>query len=111
VKQGEIEMPEPDGIVLIAEPYPDGDDHVALQLGYLESSAEEHQGQPKFRRFSMSRDVTELLSKMLTDLLAAPNAETAWKQIANNSADADCCLAVEEYYAESRKGHNGNEKS
>jgi hypothetical protein len=97
-------MPEPDGIILIAEPYPHGDDHVALQLGYFESSAAEHQQQLISRRFSMSRDVAELLSKMLRDLLAAPDAETAWKQIANNSADADCCQAVEEFYAEREKG-------
>ena len=96
-------MPEPERIVFVAEPYPDGDDHVALQLGYLETTDEEQQPQQEFRRFSMNRDVAELLSKMLNDLLAAPNAETAWKQIADNSADADCCQAVEEYYAKREK--------
>src|ERR1700677_3359931 len=96
-------MPESEKVAFVAEPYPDGDDHVALQLGYLESSDEEQQPQQKFRRFSMNRDVAELLSKMLNDLLAAPNAETAWEQIANNSADKGCCEAVEEFYAEREK--------
>ena len=96
-------MPESERVVFVAEPYPDGDDHVALQLGYLESSDEECQPQQKFRRFSMNRDVAELLSKMLNDLLAAPSAETAWEQIANNSADEGCCEAVEGLYAEREK--------
>ena len=51
----------------------------------------------------MRRDVAELLSKMLTDLLAAPDAENAWKHIADISADAECFEAVEEYYAEPEK--------
>jgi hypothetical protein len=96
-------MPESERVVFFAEPYPDGNDHIALQLGYLESFEEEQQPQQKFRRFSMNRDVAKLLSKMLNDLLAAPNAETAWEQIANNSADEDCCEAVEEFYAEREK--------
>ena len=96
-------MPESERVVFVAEPYPDGDDHVVLQLGYLESSAEEQQPQQKFRRFSMNRDVAELLSKMLNDLLAAPNAATAWKQIANDSADKGCCEAVEEFYSQREK--------
>jgi hypothetical protein len=96
-------MTDPERIVFVAEPYPDGDDHVALHLGYLESSDAEQQPQQKFRRFSMNRDVAKLLSKMLNDLLAAPNAETAWEQIANNSADEGCCEAVEEFYAEREK--------
>ena len=96
-------MPEPERIVFVAEPYPDGDKRVSLQLGYLESSGEEQQPKQKFERFSMRRDVAELLSKMLTDLLAAPDAENAWKQIADTSADAKCCEAVEEYYAEREK--------
>ena len=96
-------MPESEKIVFVAEPYPDGDDHVALQLGYLETPDGEQQPQQKFRRFSMNRDVAELLSKMLNDLLAAPNAETAWEQIANDSGDEGCCEAVEEFYAEREK--------
>jgi hypothetical protein len=51
----------------------------------------------------MNREVAELLSKMLNNLLATPNAETAWEQIANNSADEGCCEAVEEFYAEREK--------
>ena len=96
-------MPESERVAFVAEPYPDGDDHVTLQLGYLESSGEEQQPKQKFERFSMRRDVAELLSTMLTDLLAAPDAENAWKQIADTSADAKCCEAVEEYYAEREK--------
>ncbi len=96
-------MTEPERIIFVAEPYPDGDERVSLQLGYLESSSEELQPKQKFERFSMRRDVAELLSKMLTDLLAAPDAENAWKQIADTSADAECCEAVEEYYAEREK--------
>ena len=96
-------MTEAEGILLIAEPYPDGDDHVALQLGYLESSAEEQQPQQKFRRFSMNRDVAVLLSEMLNKLLAAPDSKTSWKQIADSAADGDCSKAVEEFYAEREK--------
>ena len=96
-------MPESERVVFVAEPYPDGDDHVALQLGYLETPDGEQQPQQKFRRFSMNRDVAELLSKMLNDLLAAPNAETAWEKIANDSGDEGCCEAVEEFYAEREK--------
>jgi hypothetical protein len=96
-------MPESEIVVFVAEPYPDGDDHVTLQLGYIDSSAEDQQPKQKFRRFSMNRDVAELLSKMLNELLAAPNAETAWEQIANNSADQGCCEAVEEFYAQREK--------
>ena len=96
-------MPESERVVFVAEPYPDGDDHVALQLGYLETPDGEQQPQQKFRRFSMNRDVAELLSKMLNDLLAAPNAEMAWEQIANNSTYEGCCEAVEEIYAEREK--------
>jgi len=96
-------MTEPERIVFVAEPYPDGDERVSLQLGYLESSVEGQQPKQKFERFSMRRDVAELLSKMLTDLLKAPDAENAWKQIADTSADAECCEAVEEYYAEREK--------
>ena len=96
-------MPESERVVFVAEPYPDGDDHVSLLLGYLEFSEEERQPQQKFRRFSMDRDVAELLSKLLNDLLAAPNVETAWEQIANNSADEGCCEAVEEFCAECEK--------
>jgi hypothetical protein len=93
-------MPESERVVLVAEPYPDGDDYVALQLGYLESSAEKQQQQQKFRRFSMNRDVAVLLSEMLNKLLAAPDSETARKQIADSAADGDCSQAVEEFYAE-----------
>ena len=64
-------MPEPERIVFVAEPYPEGDERVSLQLGYLESSGEEQQPKQKFERFSMRRDVAELLSKMLTDLLGS----------------------------------------
>ncbi len=96
-------MPELDGYILLADPYPHDDELITLILPYAESAEEAENHQFKFKRFFMQKGVAQMLSKSLVELLAAPAAETAWEQIANKSTDADCSQAVEEYYAEREK--------
>jgi hypothetical protein len=99
----------PQAIVLIAEPYPEGDDMVNLQLGYLESSDPKDRGNGlEHRQFLMSREVAVLLHEMLTSLLSAPNAEAAWDQINKVSGDGCCVAAVEQHHEDLKQRHERN---
>jgi len=97
-------MQEPNGSMILAEAYPHDEELITLKLCYAETPEDSKNHIFKFKSFYVQRGVAQSLCEMLTELLAAPDAETAWKQIANNPADAACCQAVEEYCAESEKG-------
>jgi hypothetical protein len=88
-------MPETDGYILLAEPYPEDDELIALHLQYAESAEEAENHQFTFKRFFMRRGTAQMLSKSLSELLSAPDTESAWEQVANNSADAACCFEDE----------------
>jgi hypothetical protein len=88
-------MPETDGCILLAEPYPEDGELIALHLQYAESAEEAENHQFKFKRFFMRRGTAQMLSKSLSELLSAPDTESAWEQIANNPADAACCFEDE----------------
>jgi len=90
----EPESKKSDGYILLIEPYPHDEETFALQLGYAESEEEALNHQYKFRRFFLKRDKAELLLKGLQTVLSAPDAETAWEQIASNAVDPDCSNAV-----------------
>ena len=79
-----------DGIILLAEAYPHDEERMALELQYAESAEEALNHQFKFKRFIMRKDTAHFLWKGLSEILLAPDTDSAWEHIANNCPEANC---------------------
>lgn len=78
--------PQTDGFIWLAEPYPENDEILALQLMYTEDV--EKRGHT-IRKFYMKREDAKLLAKMLNEVLSAASVEAAWNHIAAKEAHED----------------------
>lgn len=83
-------MPELDGYILLAEPYPHDDELITLTLQYADSQEEALSHQFKFKRFFMKKDTAQVLWESMSAILMAPDTASAWEHIANNCPEADC---------------------
>lgn len=81
---------EDDGIVLLAEAYPHDEERMAIQLQYAETAEEALNDQFKFKRLIMRKDTAHLLCTGLSEILLAPDTDSAWEHKANNCPEADC---------------------
>jgi hypothetical protein len=79
-----------DGIILLAEAYPQYEEQMALVLQYTESAQEALNRQFKFNRFLIQKATAHFPWKGLSEILLAPDTESAWENIANNCPAADC---------------------
>jgi hypothetical protein len=81
--------PPTDGYIWGAEAYPEDEEFIAFQLMYTEDVANVQPGSPTSRRFFLKREDARLLAKMINEVLSAPDAETAWDNIAAHEAHED----------------------
>lgn len=79
-----------DGFILLAEPYPEDDDLIMLELQYAESEEEAAKHEFKFKGFLMKKHTAQALWEGLSLILMVSDTKSAWEQIANNCPEADC---------------------
>jgi hypothetical protein len=72
------------GYILSAEAYPCDDQFVAFDLVYSESAEELNSNRYRMRRFHVRKDIAQALAKNITDILAAPDPETAWESVGDD---------------------------
>src|SRR5471030_3071263 len=78
-----------EGHILEAEAYPRDEETISLHLTYHDPAAPPSENKYRSQRFELDKRSAEALAMSIVEILAAPDAQTAWETIAKNIHEGD----------------------
>jgi hypothetical protein len=78
-----------EGHILGAEAYPRDDETISLHLMYHDPATPPSDNKYRGQRFEISKSDAEALAVSIFEILAAPDAQTAWENIAKDLHEGD----------------------